>query len=328
MAKKNLIPMDDDYEIDVSPVAGSSSKLPGDISGGLSPILDYMEIPCEMLVEYKEGNSRFFRPWPEDRFETLVDSIREHGVIEAIIVRPYGTNGQYEVLAGWHRWKASEAAGLATVPARIMRECNDKTARFIFTVTNTLRRDNTIRDRINGWWLYFETVNSGDASVNVNELIESGIVSPDLSRVSRTSYRYARMHSLLDEYIDLIEEKKLNVNAGEHIAGISKERQTELLKYKDRIRTESNADALEKLANGRIPGMSWSEDNIRRILQLDRSDETPVVPSLSYAAKSAKGVIKSRLRREYYSEAKEIFDEAMTLYFKKHPEREVQRPPK
>lgn len=56
---------------------------------------------------------------PEE-LQVLADSIRMHGIIQPIVVKPAGTNGQYTLIAGERRWRASKLAGLSDVPAVVM----------------------------------------------------------------------------------------------------------------------------------------------------------------------------------------------------------------
>ena len=62
----------------------------------------------------------------EDSLRELSASIQEHGVLQPILVRPRG-GGQYQLIAGERRWRASKAAGLDTIPA-LVEEIDDDTA--------------------------------------------------------------------------------------------------------------------------------------------------------------------------------------------------------
>ncbi len=68
----------------------------------------------------------------------LADSIRKHGVLQPIIVRP--VRGGYEVVAGERRWRAAEAAGLTAIPA-VVRELTDREALELALVENLQRAD-------------------------------------------------------------------------------------------------------------------------------------------------------------------------------------------
>ncbi|HET9458273.1 MAG TPA: ParB/RepB/Spo0J family partition protein [Candidatus Limnocylindrales bacterium] len=69
----------------------------------------------------------------------LAASIREHGVLQPILVRPLGEN-RYQLVAGERRWRASKEAGLQTVPA-LVEELDDDTALEIAIIENLQRED-------------------------------------------------------------------------------------------------------------------------------------------------------------------------------------------
>jgi ParB family chromosome partitioning protein len=69
----------------------------------------------------------------------LANSIREHGVLQPILVRPLGEN-RYQLVAGERRWRASKEAGLATIQA-LVEEIDDDTALEIAIIENLQRED-------------------------------------------------------------------------------------------------------------------------------------------------------------------------------------------
>ncbi len=74
----------------------------------------------------------------------LAASIREHGVLQPILVRPRGDN-EYELIAGERRWRASKAAGMETIPA-LVEDIDDDTALEISIIENLQREDLTPLD--------------------------------------------------------------------------------------------------------------------------------------------------------------------------------------
>jgi ParB/RepB/Spo0J family partition protein len=69
----------------------------------------------------------------------LAASIREHGVLQPILVRPLGEN-RFQLIAGERRWRASKIAGLATIPA-LVEDIDDSTALEISIIENLQRED-------------------------------------------------------------------------------------------------------------------------------------------------------------------------------------------
>ena len=74
----------------------------------------------------------------EEQLSELVESIREHGIIQPLIVRKSGEN--YELIAGERRWRASAELGLKSVPA-IIREASDREVLEMALIEN-LQREN------------------------------------------------------------------------------------------------------------------------------------------------------------------------------------------
>lgn len=68
----------------------------------------------------------------------LVNSIREHGVLQPVLVRPKGDD--YEIIAGERRWRAAQLAGLSYLPA-LVKDIEDIEAAEISLVENLQRED-------------------------------------------------------------------------------------------------------------------------------------------------------------------------------------------
>ncbi|MEM9090468.1 MAG: ParB/RepB/Spo0J family partition protein, partial [Cyanobacteria bacterium P01_F01_bin.53] len=78
------------------------------------------------------------RYFNEDKLNQLTESIRKHGVLEPLIVRPLD-DGTYELVAGERRYRAAQAAGLTEVPI-IIRELDEQQA-FELALLENLQRD-------------------------------------------------------------------------------------------------------------------------------------------------------------------------------------------
>jgi ParB family transcriptional regulator, chromosome partitioning protein len=75
----------------------------------------------------------------KSNLEELTSSVREHGVLQPILVRPE-PGGRYELIAGERRWRAATAAGLEVIPA-LIEEIDDETALEIAVIENLQRED-------------------------------------------------------------------------------------------------------------------------------------------------------------------------------------------
>ncbi len=95
-------------------------------------------MPVENLHPGKYQPRRVF---DEDAIKDLVESVREKGVLQPILARPHPSKpGQFEIIAGERRWRASQQAGLHEVPV-IVREMTDQEALEVGLIENLQRQD-------------------------------------------------------------------------------------------------------------------------------------------------------------------------------------------
>ena len=80
------------------------------------------------------------RTFSENELEELASSIREHGVLQPVLLRPTGVEGKYQLIAGERRWRAAQKAGLSAIPA-IVRNIDDKQALELAIIENVQRHD-------------------------------------------------------------------------------------------------------------------------------------------------------------------------------------------
>ena len=94
------------------------------------------EIPVELVARSPLQPRRRIDP---EALDELTRSVRAHGVLQPLLVRPAGPD-RYELVAGERRWRAAQAAGLATVPA-VVREVPDGVALSLAIIENIQRED-------------------------------------------------------------------------------------------------------------------------------------------------------------------------------------------
>jgi ParB family chromosome partitioning protein len=76
----------------------------------------------------------------EDALRDLSSSIKEHGVLQPVLVRPADEPGRYQLVAGERRWRAARLAGLSHIPA-LIEQLDDDTAMEIGIIENLQRED-------------------------------------------------------------------------------------------------------------------------------------------------------------------------------------------
>ncbi|MBN9319150.1 MAG: ParB/RepB/Spo0J family partition protein [Caulobacterales bacterium] len=106
------------------------------------------EIPIELIAANPDQPRRTFR---EEDLAELVESIREKGVLQPILVRPApGVDGEFQIVAGERRWRAAQRAGVRVMPA-VVRELDDLQVLEIAIIENVQRADLTALEEALGY---------------------------------------------------------------------------------------------------------------------------------------------------------------------------------
>lgn len=110
--------------------------------GALIPSGDNAERAAVNEIEIERISKNPYQPrktFNDEKFQELVESVRVHGVLQPVVVRVAGS-GQYELVAGERRLRASIAAGLKRVPA-VIRELTDEQSLQVALIENLQRED-------------------------------------------------------------------------------------------------------------------------------------------------------------------------------------------
>ncbi len=94
------------------------------------------KVPIE-LINRNPKNPR--KNFAEAELQDLAASIRQHGIVQPVVVRPI-LDSRFEIIAGERRWRAAQLAGLAEIPV-IIRDVDDRTALELAIVENVQRAD-------------------------------------------------------------------------------------------------------------------------------------------------------------------------------------------
>jgi len=115
----------------------SSEKKPmGEAGGKPKPSgREIADIPIEDIVPNPEQPRESFS---HEEMEELISSIKEHGILQPLIVSP--KDDKYEIVAGERRWRASKAAEMRTVPA-IVRTVKEQQKLELAVIENVQRQD-------------------------------------------------------------------------------------------------------------------------------------------------------------------------------------------
>ena len=101
------------------------------------PAFDNQSIAIDAIILPDSQPRRYFDP---QKLQQLTESIRKHGILEPLLVRPMGKAGLFELVAGERRFRAAKEVGLTAVPVTI-RELSDEDSLQLALVENLQRED-------------------------------------------------------------------------------------------------------------------------------------------------------------------------------------------
>jgi ParB family transcriptional regulator, chromosome partitioning protein len=158
-------------------------------------------------VEAVERNPKQPRKrFEEAKLEELAASIREHGIVEPILVRKDGM--RYRILAGERRWRAAQRAGLKEVPA-VLREASEREAFELALVENLQRTDLNAIEEAEAYEVLVE-----DHGLTQEQVAER--VGKDRSTVANA----LRLLRLPADVRDLVREGRLDMGHARALLGL------------------------------------------------------------------------------------------------------------
>ena len=226
------------------------------------------------------------KSFDDDGIAALADSIKQHGMLQPLLVRPYGSS--YQIVAGERRWRAARMLGLSEVPVQI-RELTDSETMQIALIENLQR----------------ENLNPIEEAKGYSELIEQYDMTQEevAKTVGRSRSAVAnsmRLLALPDEILTMLENGDITVGHGKALLAFDDEEKM-LEAAKKAADGKLNVRALEKLAQ-----QGDTEDkkpvNDERINSYFREMEISLHERLGRKVKVEYGKNKGALILEFYNE--------------------------
>ncbi len=163
-------------------------------------------------AEIEPNRNQPRKNFSDEAIAALADSIREHGMLQPILVRPM-PGGGYQIVAGERRWRAARRLGLDEVPVNI-RELSDLEAMQIALIENLQR----------------ENLNPIEEALGYKELIENfGMTQDKIAKIvgrSRSAVANAvRLLSLPETVQKMLEKGNLSVGHAKALLGFENKEQ-------------------------------------------------------------------------------------------------------
>ena len=249
-------------------------------------------LPIEQISPDRNQPRKDFE---EDSLLELANSIREHGMLQPILVRP--VDDGYQIVAGERRWRAARLAGLSSVPVNI-RELSDSDAMSIALVENLQREDLNPIEEAEGY------KKLADATGWTQEQI-----AKQVGRSRPAIANSLRLLSLPNEVVSLLRQGKLTAGHAKAILSIPDDATrisvARMVAEKDLSVREAERIAQKqgKQVNFRLPR---SKDPVASEVELALQDALGVEVNVKY--KAGKGT----LSLDFYSK-EQLFEFANKL---------------
>lgn len=253
-----------------------------------------------------------FHLYEGERLDDMVESVREHGVLNPVIVRKKGK--VYEMLSGHNRQNAAKLAGLTEIPAIVKEGLTDAEAYVYVIETNVIQRSFTdlapsekaavLSTR------YEKVISQGRRNDILHEIEEIGTCGHDVHKsrsrdsigeeygmTGRNIARYMRVDKLIQTFKDRLDTGELTLTVAVELSYLSETEQV--------IVAEKNAAINEKAAKSiRAAAGELTEDKLEEILH---------PPKASAPAKAVSIKIPAEAEEKYFSgmKAKERTDLVM-----------------
>lgn len=192
---------------------------------------DYINIEITKLHAF-EGHP--YKVLDNEEMDALTESVREHGVMSPLIVRPLeGTTDEYEVISGHRRLYAAQKAGMDTVPAFIHAVDRDTAA--IELVDSNLHREHILpSEKAFAYKLKMEALGHQGTSRQVGEKWSVTQISETVGESERQIHRYIRLTHLIPELLDLLDEQRIAISVGVELSFLPATAQEHLVELIER----------------------------------------------------------------------------------------------
>ena len=200
---------------------------------GVPEISGTQEIEIARIHEFPNHP---FKVLDDERMDLLVDSIRENGILNPVIVRP-DQNGDYEMISGHRRLHAAGIAGLQKIPA-IVKEMSDDEAIIKMVDANIQREEILPSEKAFAYKMKLDALKrtagrptKENACHNGTHLRSDQELALQVGDSARSIQRYIRLTVLIPELLDYVDNKKIGLVMAVDLSYLDEQVQKWVYKY-------------------------------------------------------------------------------------------------
>ena len=238
------------------------------------------EIPLSELHPFKNHP---FRVVDDEAMQRTVESVAQFGVLAPALARPRPEGG-YELVAGHRRMRASELAGLETMPV-IIRQMDDDTATIAMVDSNLQRETLLPSERAFAYKMKMEAMKhqgertdltSGQLGRKSDGKESREIIAEQTGESARQVQRFINLTNLIPELLDMVDRKEIAFNPAVELSFLKKEEQQgflEAMDYGQSTPSLSQAQRIKKLSQA---GMC-TQEAMNTIMNEEKKSELDTV---------------------------------------------------
>ena len=239
------------------------------------------EIPLSELHPFKNHP---FRVVDDEAMQRTVESVAQFGVLAPALARPRSEGG-YELVAGHRRMRASELAGLETMPV-IIRQMDDDTATIAMVDSNLQRETLLPSERAFAYKMKMDAMarragrpskeNSGQVGRDFQGKESREIIAEQTGESARQVQRFINLTNLIPELLDMVDRKEIAFNPAVELSFLKKEEQKgflEAMDYGQSTPSLSQAQRIKKLSQAGI----CTQEAMNTIMNEEKKSELDTV---------------------------------------------------
>ena len=238
------------------------------------------EIPLSELHPFKNHP---FRVVDDEAMQRTVESVAQFGVLAPALARPRSEGG-YELVAGHRRMRASELAGLETMPV-IIRQMDDDTATIAMVDSNLQRETLLPSERAFAYKMKMEAMKhqgertdltSGQLGRKSDGKESREIIAEQTGESARQVQRFINLTNLIPELLDMVDRKEIAFNPAVELSFLKKEEQQgflEAMDYGQSTPSLSQAQRIKKLSQAGI----CTQEAMNTIMNEEKKSELDTV---------------------------------------------------
>ena len=282
------------------------NKLPRIFDIPISEIDDFPDHPFKVKID-------------ED-MDQLVQSIKEHGIITPVTLRPK-EDGRYEIVSGHRRKKACELAGLNTVKAEVREMSRDEA--IILMVESNLQRSTILpSEKAFSYKMRLEAMkrqagrpskeNSSPVGIDFRGKQSLDVLGDEVGDSRNQVHRYIRLTELVQPLLDLVDEGRIAFRPAVELSYLKKEEQEALVEeisYADATPSLAQAIKMKKISQeGKLSTeviesiMSEEKPNQKEKINIRYEDARRYIPASVPYNKTGEYIMKAL---EYYHRVQE-----------------------